>query len=207
LEVAARHRVLILEDDAYHGLLYEGEVPPWLWTLDDRGLVLHCGTLSKTLATGIRLGWVGGPANLIALITALKDDGGTSPFAGYIAAQYAQNGRLEQHTKTLIELYGRKRDRMLAGLERYMPQGVRWTHPQGGFFIWLELPRGLDTGKFLSKALAAGVSYVPGARCFASGSGQNCIRLSFSFVKLDQIELGIHILAEVIKAELESYSY
>jgi len=202
IEVAAKHKTLILEDDAYHGLLFEGEVPPWLWTLDDKGIVLHCGTFSKTLAAGMRLGYLGGPAELIAKVSALRDDGGSSPFSGYIAAKFAENGRLEQHTKTLIDLYRRKRDRMLAGLERYMPDGVTWTTPQGGFFIWLELPETVDAGKMLEKSVAAGVNYLPGVACFASGKGKNCIRLAFSFVKLEQIDGGMRTLADVIRAEL-----
>lgn len=203
LELAEQYQTLILEDDAYHGLLFEGEVPPWVWTLDTKGLVIHCGTFSKTLAAGMRLGWMGGPADLLARVGALKDDGGTSPFSGYIAAKFAENGRLEKHTQVLIDLYRRKRDRMLSGLERYMPDGVTWTNPAGGFFIWVELPESLDTGKMLSKAVAAGVNYLPGTACFAGGKGKNCIRLAFSFVKLEQIEPGMRKLGEVIKAELE----
>jgi 2-aminoadipate transaminase len=204
LELAEQYQTLILEDDAYHGLVFEGEVPPWLWTLDTKGLVIHCGTFSKTLAAGMRLGWMGGPADLLARVAALKDDGGTSPFSGYIAAKFAENGRLEKHTQVLIDLYRRKRDRMLAGLERYMPEGVRWTNPTGGFFIWVELPESVDTGKMLSKAMAAGVNYLPGTACFAGGKGTNCIRLAFSFVKLEQIEPGMRKLGEIITAEMES---
>jgi 2-aminoadipate transaminase len=202
LEVAERYETLILEDDAYHGLLFEGEVPPWVWTLDKKGLVLHCGTFSKTLSAGMRLGWLGGPADLVNKVANLRDDGGSSPFSGYIAAKFCENGRLERHTQQLTDLYRRKRDRMLAGLERYMPDGTRWTNPQGGFFIWLELPDGIDTVKMLSKAVAAGVNYLPGVACFASGKGKNTIRLAFSFVKLEQIDPGMRILGEVIKAEL-----
>jgi 2-aminoadipate transaminase len=206
LEVASRHQVIILEDDAYHGLLYEGEVPPWLWTLDKAGIVLHCGTFSKTLAAGMRLGWVGGRPELVAKIGALKDDGGTNPFAGYIAAKFAEEGRLEKHRQLLNQIYRKKRDRMLAGLERYMPDGSQWTHPQGGFFIWLELPERIDTVKILAKAIKAGVNYLPGPACFASGKGRNTIRLAFSFVKLEQIEPGLRILGELLTQELTEAS-
>jgi len=204
LEVAERHQVLVLEDDAYHGLLFEGETPPWLWALDDKGIVLHCGTFSKTLAAGMRLGWLGGSANLVNLAAGLKDEGGTNPFAGYIAAKFAENGRLQRHTNELSDLYRRKRDRMLAGLERYMPDGAHWNKPHGGFFIWVELPEGIDTVKMLSNAVKAGVNYLPGTACFASGKGINTLRLAFSFVKLDQIEQGMRILGEVIREQMES---
>jgi 2-aminoadipate transaminase len=202
LAVARKHQVLVLEDDAYAGLIFEGEVPPWLWTLDQDNLVLHCGTFSKTLAAGLRLGWIGGPPELLAKVAALKVDGGTSPFAGNIAARYAQNGRLEKHILELREIYRRKRDRTLAGLERYMPDGARWTNPQGGFFIWLELPERLDTVKMLADAIAAGVNYTPGPACFASRKGKNTIRLAFSHVRLDQIEPGLRILGEIIERQL-----
>jgi 2-aminoadipate transaminase len=202
LAVARKHQVLVLEDDAYAGLIFEGEVPPWLWTLDQDNLVLHCGTFSKTLAAGLRLGWMGGPPELLAKVAALKVDGGTSPFAGNIAARYAQNGRLEKHIVELREIYRRKRDRTLAGLERYMPDGARWTNPQGGFFIWLELPERLDTVKMLADAVAAGVNYTPGPACFASRKGKNTIRLAFSHVRLDQIEPGLRILGEIIERQL-----
>jgi 2-aminoadipate transaminase len=204
LEVAKKHQVLVLEDDAYAGLIFEGQVPPWLWTLDQANLVLHCGTFSKTLAAGMRLGWIGGPPELISKIAALKVDGGTSPFAGYIAARYAQDGRLEKHILKLREIYRRKRDRTLAGLERYMPDGARWTTPQGGFFIWLELPESLDTVKMLRDAIAAGVNYTPGPACFASRTGKNTLRLAFSHLPLDKIEPGLRILGEVIQRQLEA---
>lgn len=206
LEVAKKHQVLILEDDAYAGLIFEGQVPPWLWTLDQDDIVIHCGTFSKTLAAGMRLGWMGGPPDLLRRVAALKTDGGTSPFSGYIAAKYAEDGRLEKHILKLREIYRRKRDRTLAGLERYMPDGARWTNPQGGFFIWLELPESLDTVKMLRDAIAAGVNYTPGPACFASRKGKNTIRLAFSHLSLEQIEPGLRILGEVIQEQLEAGS-
>jgi 2-aminoadipate transaminase len=92
---------------------------------------------------------------------------------------------------------------MLSGLERYMPDGARWNIPHGGFFIWVELPEGIDTVKMLSKAVKSGVNYLPGTACFASGKGNNTLRLAFSFVKLDQIEQGMRILGEIIREEME----
>lgn len=206
LEVARRHKVLILEDDAYYGLIFEGKTPPWLWALDGNEMVMHCGTFSKTLAAGMRLGWVGGPPELISKITTLKDDGGTSPFSGLIAAKFIEGGRLEKHIEKLNDIYRKRRDKMLAALERYMPEGSRWTQPQGGFFIWVELPERVDTVKMLSKAVAAGVNYLPGTACFASRGGRNAIRLAFSLVKLDQIEQGLKILGDVINQELSEQS-
>lgn len=204
LEIAHKHQIFVLEDDAYHGLLYEGEIPPWMWTLDQSGMVFHCGTFSKTLAPGLRLGWIGGRADLLRKISSLNDGGPTSSYAGFVAARFAEKGYLAKHTALLNNIYRKKRDRMLAGLERYMPDGASWTFPQGGFFIWLELPEKVDTVKMLSKSIEAGVNYLPGAFCYASDQGHNCIRLSFSLVKLEDIEIGMRKLGEVIQAELES---
>jgi 2-aminoadipate transaminase len=204
IELAHRHEVFILEDDAYHGLLYQGEVPSWLWTLDPYGIVFHCGTLSKTLAPGMRLGWIGcARPELLVVINSLNDGGPTSSYSGYVAAKFAEQGLLAKHTRQLIDIYRRKRDRMLAGLERYMPDGSKWTEPQGGFFIWLELPEQVDTVKILGKAQEAGVNYLPGSACYASGKGRNCIRLAFSLVKLEEIEPGLRTLGEVISQALE----
>ncbi len=202
IEVALRHQVFILEDDAYDGLLYEGEVPPWVWALDEHGIVFHCGTFSKTLAPGLRLGWIGGRSDLLGRIQSLSDGGPTGSFSGFVAAKFAQDGHLASHTKELINIYRKKRDRMLAGLERYMPDGATWTFPQGGFFIWLELPERVDTVKMLPKALEAGVNYLAGTSCYASGKGRNCIRLAFSLVKLEDIEPGLRKLGEIIEQEL-----
>ncbi len=204
IEVARRHEVLILEDDAYHGLIFEGKVPPWVWTLDESGIVFHCGTFSKTLAPAMKLGWVGGRADILAKMDGLNDGSPTSSFSGNIAARFAEEGHLARHTKQLIEIYRKKRDRLLAGLERYMPEGATWTFPQGGFFVWLELPERVDTVKMLPKAVEAGVSYLSGTACFASGKGRNCIRLAFSLVKLEDIELGLRKLGEVIQQELDT---
>ncbi len=204
LEIARRHEVLVLEDDAYHGLLFEGQTPPWLWKLDQHNSVIHCGTFSKTLAAGMRLGWIGGPVELLKKIASLKDDGGTSPFSGYVAAKFAENGRLDRHIEQLKVIYRKKRDRTLAGLERYMPEGARWTTPQGGFFIWLELPERVDTVKMLPLAIAAGVNYLPGPACFASRTGRHTIRIAYSHIETGQIEPGLRILGEVIQQALDT---
>jgi len=203
LEVAERHQVFVLEDDAYHGLLYEGEVPPWLWTLDQKGIVFHCGTFSKTLAPGMRLGWIGGRPDLLTKLQSLNDGGPTASFSGYVAARFAEEGHLKKHTKQLVDIYRKKRDRVLAGLERYMPEGTKWTVPQGGFFVWLELPERVDTVKMLSSAIEAGVNYLPGRFCYASDKGRNCIRLAFSLVKVEEIEAGLRKLGETIEQELK----
>ena len=153
---------------------------------------------------GMRLGYIVAHPEIIGRMNRLKDDGGTNPFAGYIAAEFAKDGRFAKHVAQLNEIYRRKRDRVLASLERYLPDGVHWTMPQGGFFVWLEMPEGFDTVKMLPVAIERGVNYLPGPDCFVDGSGKNCIRLAFSFVKLEQIDPGLRILGELITENMPS---
>lgn len=205
IDIAVEHDVMILEDDAYHSLSYQEQVPPTLFALDTlrgTGRVIHCRTFSKILAAGWRLGWIAAPARINQIILALKDDGATNLLASYVAFSYARDGELEKHIRQLVAIYKQKRDRMLAALERYMPDGVRWTEPQGGFFIWLTLPEQINTGELLKKAIPQNVVFMAGAPYFAEGQGgKNNLRLSFSFVKLNQIEGAIRKLGELIAAE------
>jgi 2-aminoadipate transaminase len=207
IDLAVEYDVMILEDDAYHSLLYQGEVPPTIFALDTKrgtGRVIHTRTFSKILAAGWRLGWVAAPPQINRRILALKDDGATNLLASYTAFSYARDGELEDHIKKLVGIYKQKRDRMLAALERYMPDGIRWTEPQGGFFIWLTLPEKIDATELLKKAAAQNVMFMAGAPYFASGQGgKHNLRLSFSFVKLAQIEPAIRKLGELISAEVE----
>lgn len=204
LDLAVEYNVMILEDDAYHSLLYQGEMPPTIFALDVQrgsGRVLHLRTFSKILAAGWRLGWIAATPEVIQRIQALKDDGATNLLGSYVAYSFAKDGELEAHIKKLTGVYKQKRDRMLAALERYMPDGVRWTEPQGGFFIWLTVPENVNAVNLLKKAIAESIVYLPGAGCYAEGNGgKNNIRLSFSFLKLAQVEPAIHKLGELIEA-------
>ena len=205
LRLADEHNFLVVEDDAYHGLVFEDDVPPTLLALDrqdgrDGRRVIYAGTFSKRLAAGMRLGYGVAHPEIIGRLGTLKDDGGTSPFSGYVAAEFAKDGRFGRHVADLNDIYRRKRDRVLAGLERYMPDGSRWTTPHGGFFVWLELPEGFDSVTMLPEAITQGVNYLPGPACFADARGRNCIRLAFSFVKLEQIDPGLRILGDLITA-------
>jgi 2-aminoadipate transaminase len=207
IDLAVKYNVMILEDDAYHSLLYEGEVPPTIYSLDLKrgtGRVVHCRTFSKILAAGWRLGWVAATPEVIQKILALKDDGATNLLGSYVAFSFARDGELEEHIKKLRVIYKQKRDRMMAALERYMPEGVRWTNPQGGFFIWLTLPEQIDSVAMLKKAAEAKVVYLPGTSCYIEpASGKNTIRLSFSFLKLAQVEPSIRKLGELLEAEIK----
>jgi 2-aminoadipate transaminase len=199
LELAKEYNVAIMEDDAYFDLRFSGERIPMLITLDDAGLVIYTGTFSKIMAAGMRLGWIVGPAQLIEKAAKLKADGGTSPFASNVAAEYAASGELAEHIVDLVDIYRSRRDTMADALKAEMPEGVEWTEPNGGFFMWLTLPEGCDSVAMLPEARAHGVEFLPGTGCYFDGSGRSNIRLSFSFSDEDAIRRGVKILAGIIR--------
>jgi 2-aminoadipate transaminase len=201
LALARAANTLLIEDDAYFDLRYDGEDLPTIYSLDASGSVVYMGTLSKTMGPGMRLGWLVGPRELIGRISALKVDGATNVFGAHVAADWLPE-RLLPHVERLRDVYQRRRDLMLSALERHMPPGSTWTIPDGGFFIWLTLPPEIDTRRMLPEVQERGVEYLPGSACFADSVGANQLRLSYSFVEDDVIEAGIRIIGEVASAEL-----
>ncbi|HUS16774.1 MAG TPA: PLP-dependent aminotransferase family protein [Chloroflexia bacterium] len=201
LALAREYDLLVVEDDAYRDLAFDHAPPPSLLALDDDGRVLRLGTYSKILAAGMRLGWMLGPRDIISRMVALKDDGGTSPFASYVAAAYTLAGELEPHITQLLDVYRLKRDTMLEALKDHFPPAARWTAPGGGFFVWVTLPPGLDSGDLLARAREEGVDFLPGRSCFPdAAAGAPYLRLAFSLVTVDQIEDGIKRLGRVIES-------
>lgn len=204
VELAREYGFAILEDDAYFDLRFEGEKLPTLYELDGGNRVLYFGTFSKIIAAGMRLGWIVGSPTLIARLGALKVDGSTSPFAAHVAYEFCQEGRLERRIDELIATYRRRRDLLLGELEERMPEDVTWTSPEGGFFVWVTLPEGLDARNMLPKAREQGVDYSPGAIFFYDGEGARNIRLSYSYVSEDEMIRGVRILADLIRDELRA---
>lgn len=196
LAIADEFDVPIVEDDAYFDLRYAGEPLPSLFSLDRSGRVMYMGTFSKIMAAGMRLGWVVAHRDVISRLLALKEDGGTSPFASYTATEFAASGTLVEHIQELRGIYRRRRDAMLAALERDMPEGTTWTKPEGGFFIWVRFPERLDITALGSAARERGVEISPGPVFYFDGRGTNEMRLSYSFADEAQIDQGITILAE-----------
>lgn len=201
IALAHDYGTFIFEDDAYAGLRYGGEQLPTLYELDDRGTTLYFGTLSKTLGAGMRLGWVVAHPTLIDKMAVLKVDGSTNVFGSYVAAAWIPE-HLDEHIEELKAIYQHRRDLMLAQLAEHMPEGVSWSEPDGGFFIWLTLPEGIDTSQMAAQARERGVEYLPGGGCFVDGTGQHTLRLSFSFARDAEIEEGVRILGEIIEGEL-----
>lgn len=200
VDLTREHGVPIVEDDAYSDLRYAGERLPTLYTLAGDGSVMYLGTFSKIMAAGVRLGWVVADADVIQRLSGMKLEGGTSPFAGYVAAEFCANGTLQEHISELTALYRRRRDIMLAALERAMPPGTTWTTPEGGFFVWMTLPEGVTAGELQKAAAERNLEFLPGPACHFHGAGNNTLRLAYSFADDEQIERGIAILGELITA-------
>jgi 2-aminoadipate transaminase len=201
VELAEEYDTLIVEDDAYFDLRYDGEALPSIYALDPNQRTIYLGTLSKTLAAGFRIGWAVAAAPLIRRLAALKTDGGTNIFGSYVAAAWLPE-HFGRHVTELREIYRVRRDLVLAGLEKYMPEGTTWSVPEGGFFVWVQVPDGIDTATLLPQAREMGIEYLPGVACFFDDSGQNAIRLSFSFAHDDVIDEGIKRLGNLLKTEL-----
>jgi DNA-binding transcriptional MocR family regulator len=205
VSLAKRHGFLILEDDAYSELRFDGESLPSLYSLDPEGHVVQVRTFSKILAAGLRLGYVVAPASLHSRLLQLKVDVGTSPFGSHVTAAYASDGatltgRLAAHVRELRGIYRERRDAMLGALEEFAPDGVTWTVPQGGFFTWLTLPEGMDAVDLLAAARGAGVDYIPGPSYFAAGGGRRHVRLAFSFLPPADLIEGVRRLMGVVSA-------
>ncbi|MBP5234941.1 MAG: PLP-dependent aminotransferase family protein [Bacteroidales bacterium] len=205
VELAEKYDFLIVEDSPYRELRYEGSDVPTIYSLcPDR--VLHLGSFSKILAPGFRIGWILGAPELLDMIYVCKQSLDLCPpiFDQYLAAELMGSGLLDANLVKSIALYKSKRDLLLSLLEEYMPEGVSWTHPEGGLFLFLTLPEGFDTIAFYDKALDAGVAYVAGSFFHVDRSmARNTMRMNFSFMTHQKITEGVKLLAGLIKSELK----
>lgn len=199
VSLAREQDFLIVEDSPYRELRYSGEPVPTIYSLAPER-TLHLGSFSKIFAPGFRLGWMLGPVELLDQIYVCKQSLDLCPpiLDQYMAAEFMGSGALDANLQKSIALYRTKRDKMLSLLEQYMPQGVSWTHPEGGLFLFLTLPEGFDTVALYDRALSAGVAYVAGSFFYPDGSHRNTMRLNFSFLDASRMEAGIKLLAEVI---------
>ncbi len=210
IELAERYGVPIIEDDPYGQLRFEGEHLPALNVLDSQtraqnecysGNVIYLSTFSKTLAPGLRLAWVIAPPEVINKLVLAKQgaDLHTSTFNQIVAFEVAHGGFLDRHVKFIREVYRKRRDVMLETLQEHMPEGVRWTHPQGGLFLWATLPEHIDTKDLLMDAIQKKVAFVPGESFFPQNGRKNHMRLNFSNAVPEKINEGISVLGTVIK--------
>lgn len=209
LHLAREYDVILVEDNPYGMLRYEGQPLPTLATLEqesgDLERVVYLGTFSKIFAPGVRLGWVHAQQGILHKINVSKQgaDLCSSNLSQMLIVAYFHSGEWRNYVDRLNVLYKERRDAMLDALAEFMPKEVFWTHPEGGLFVWATLPEYMDASAMLPKAITKNVAYVPGEGFYANGEGKNCMRLNFSFVKPDRIRRGIELLAEVVRERQE----
>jgi 2-aminoadipate transaminase len=214
--LADKYGVPIIEDDPYGQLRYEGEHVPSMVVIDRENLrrdagysignVIYLGTFSKTVAPGLRLGWIVAPPEVIAKLVQLKQstDLHTSTFTQHVAYEVVRDGFLDEHVKFIRKLYRERRDVMLQALTKFFPPEVKWTRPQGGLFLWVTLPQTLDSHKILEAAVAQKVAFVPGNSFYANPVGpvDHHMRLNFSNATPEQVQEGIRRLALAVESQL-----
>jgi DNA-binding transcriptional MocR family regulator len=201
-ELVRERQVLVLEDDPYGLVRYEGEAPPLLFELEGGHSVAYSSSFSKTIAPGTRVGWFVLPAAIARAIEARAHDTYISPpFLGQATIyEFIRRGRFEPNLERVCSLLGARRDAMLVALEREFPAGVTWSRPQGGYFLWVDFP-GTDAAALLERATAAGVTFVKGSDFFPGGSGgREAARFAHSFVSPDEIHEGVAKLASLLPA-------
>lgn len=206
LEIARKFEVIILEDNPYDKLRFEGEPIPSIYCLDNEDYVISLGTFSKILCPGLRLAWILGNKEIIEKLVIMKQatDLCTTILNQLIAYEYCSNYDIYKNIKSNIEIYRKKRDVMLEALEKYFPPEATWTKPEGGFFVFATLPEYIDTDEMFPEAIEEKVAYVSGASFFANGEGKNTMRLSFCYPSEEDIEEGVKRLGQVIKKKIKN---
>jgi 2-aminoadipate transaminase len=202
MQLAAAHDLLVLEDDVYRELWFDAPPPPSLTHYGPLANVVRLGSFSKILAPGLRLGWLQADPALVrraAQSGLLTSGGGINHFTAHMVAAYLRSNVLDEHVAQLRTAYRARRDVLAAALAHYLPTACRFAPPGGGFFIWLELPDGMDSTALLPRAEAARVAYVPGSHFHSDGGGQRHLRLAFSLLSTHEMEEGARRLAQVLQ--------
>jgi 2-aminoadipate transaminase len=204
LELAREYEVPIIEDSPYRDLRFAGDFVPMIFSLDTENYVIALGTFSKLLCPGLRLAWITASTDWMERMVAAKQsmDLSSPIFTQFMVAEYLKRGLLPQQVEKIRRLYARKREIMISALRRYMPKGVKWTEPEGGLFLWVKLPKKMDTNELFSKAVENKVAYVIGSAFHCNGKGQNTMRLNFSYPSEEQIEEGIKRLAKMVRENM-----
>jgi 2-aminoadipate transaminase len=207
VEVANEREILVLEDNPYGMLRYEGDEQTTLRSLDGGVYVMYLGTFSKILSPGIRLGWVVAPRPVLEKLNLGKQaaDLCTSTLSQLMVSVYFEHGRWQDYVESLTEIYRTRRDTMLDALERYFPPQAEWTRPAGGLFIWATLPDFIDTTDLLARALQANVAFVPGEGAYMDGRGRSSMRLNFSGVDEDEIREGVRRIGKIVQEQVDLY--
>ncbi|MFZ1652347.1 MAG: PLP-dependent aminotransferase family protein [Candidatus Nanopelagicales bacterium] len=204
LAIAQRTGILLLEDDPYCLLGFDGEVPQAIRAQDAEGVV-YLGSFSKTIAAGLRVGWALAPHGVREKLVLASEASVLCPsnFSQLTVSEYLANNAWQQQIKVFRELYRERRDALLESLELLMPEGTSWTVPEGGFYSWVTLPGGLDATAMLPRAIAGLVAYVPGTGFYVDGQGRDSMRLSYCFPEPDRIREGVRRLSAIVDSELE----
>ena len=211
LKIAREYDLVILEDNPYGMLRFEGEAPPTLAALEQEETssvdrVVYLGTFSKIFAPGVRLGWIHARPDILQRVNLMKQgsDLCSSNLSQMLVCAYFQKDDWRTYVERLTDVYRERRDAMLDALAEFMPREVQWTQPEGGFFVLVTLPSHIDATAMLPKAIARNVAYVPGEGFRADGEGKNCMRLNFSFAEPEKIRRGIELLATVVREQVET---
>jgi 2-aminoadipate transaminase len=207
VELARERELLVVEDNPYGLLRYEGEPNEPLYKLDGGDYVLYLGTFSKILSPGIRLGWLCAPPPVMEKVVLGKQaaDLCTSTLTQYFVREYFGEGNWRAYVDDLCGIYRERRDAMLEALTEHFPVGASWSRPRGGLFCWATLPSYIDTTDLLAKALRENVAFVPGAAAYVDGRGGSSMRLNFSASAPDEIREGIRRIGGVISSQVDLY--
>lgn len=207
VQIARERELLVLEDNPYGLLRFDGSPLPTLHDLDRGEFVIYLGTFSKILSPGIRLGWTVAPAPVLAKMNIGKQaaDLCSSSLTQHFAAAFFEHGRWQEYVASLVDIYRSRRDVMLDALHEHFPAEAEWTRPQGGLFVWCTLPDYLDTTDLLARALGERVAFVPGRAAFMDGRGGSDLRLNFSGVDEPDIREGIRRIGKVVREQVALY--
>jgi DNA-binding transcriptional MocR family regulator len=203
IAIAQRENILIIEDDAYALLGFDGMVNRPM-AADEKERVVYCGSFSKIISSGLRTGWAVAPKALKSKLVLANESATLCPsnFTQLIVNEYLRTQDWQAQVALFRDLYQERRDALLSAMDELMPKGISWTVPKGGFYTWLTLPQGVDATAMLPKAVDALVAYVPGTGFFANGLGKENLRLSYCYPTPERIKEGIKRLASVLEAEI-----
>lgn len=205
MEIISKYEIPVIEDNPYGELRFEGESLPSLKSMDKKGLVIFLGTFSKIFCPGYRLGWTCASQNILKKFIFVKQgaDLQASSISQREVSRFIDLYSLDNHVKKIKEVYARRRDLMLETMQEEFPEGIEYTHPDGGLFTWVELPKHLDTRVILKDCLENNVAYVPGGSFFPNGGNENCFRLNYSNMPDDRIVEGIKRIGLVLRKYME----